>query len=260
MWDRGTETFDQGRPDVMIDVTIDLDDDLDEGEDPAAAVALLHELAGPGPALDLAIGTGRIAVPLGRLGLRVDGFEISLDRVAALHARPGAETLTVALGGPAEASTPQRYPLVFLVGDELASLATQEEQVRCFDNAARHLTADGLFLVETVVPTYLRRARNDRYVDSESLAAGTADPGETDDAWYDVTRHDPVTQVLTENQVRFTPAGIRMSSTRTRYTWPSELDLMARLAGLRRVDRWGGWRREPFTADCRTHICVYSPA
>jgi hypothetical protein len=121
--------------------------------------------------------------------------------------------------------------------------------VRCFENVASHLTPDGAFVVEAFVPAYLTRLRDDQYVDAEAVAV--------DEVRLDVARHDPVTQRLYESHVTLSAAGVRLNPIVTRYAWPSELDLMARIAGLRLKERWAGWGREPFGAASRAHVSVY---
>ena len=226
-------------------------DDVPRGDE-AETVALLDRLARGGPALELAIGTGRIALPLAERGVRVDGIEQSPAMIARLRAKPGGDLLTVVEGDMARDTTGETYRLVFLVYNTLFNLLTQDAQVRCFANAARHLTDDGAFLVEAMTPGYLYALRDHQYVDAERVEAGSVT--------LDVGRFDPVTQVLDESHVTFTADGVRLGPIVTRYAWPSELDLMARLAGLRLRDRWAGWQGEPFTADSRRHVSVYERA
>jgi hypothetical protein len=142
------------------------------------------------------------------------------------------------------------YRLIFVVFNTLFNLLTQDDQVRCFENVAAHLTDDGVFVVETMVPTYLARLRDDQYVDAEAIGV--------DEVRLDVGRHDPVTQTLDESHVVLTREGVRLYPIVARYAWPSELDLMARIAGLRLRERWGGWQGEPFTAASRLHVSVYA--
>lgn len=222
-------------------------DDTPRGDE-AETVACLRELAAEGPALELAVGTGRIALPLAATGLAVDGIEQSEAMIARLRSKPGGEAVTVTRGDMAEVRLGRRYRLVYLVFNTIYNLLTQDDQVRCFENAARHLEDDGVFLVEaaTAGPSY-RLER--QYVDAETV--------EADQVVLDVGRYDPVTQLLDECHVRLGPDGVRLSPIVTRFAWPSELDLMARIAGLRLEARWGGWRREPFTADSRRHVSVY---
>ena len=223
-------------------------DDVARGDE-AAAVAFLEQLAGGGPALELAIGTGRIALPLAARGLPAHGVDLSPAMVARLRRKPGGDQIPVTLGDFAGVPVAGRFLLVYVVYNTLFNLLTQDEQVRCFDNVAAHLTDDGSFVVEAFVPAYLARLRDDQHVDAEAVGV--------DQVRLDVARHDPVTQRLYESHVSLTAEGIRLNPIVTRYAWPSELDLMARLAGLRLRDRWAGWEREPFTAASRAHVSVY---
>jgi SAM-dependent methyltransferase len=224
-------------------------DDAPRGDE-AVAVAFLEHLAQGGPALELAIGTGRIALPLAAGGIRVDGVEISRDMVARLRAKPGGDRIAVTIGDFADVPVQGDYRLIFVVFNTLFNLLTQDDQVRCFENVAAHLTDDGVFVVETLVPTFLARLRDDQYVDAEAIGV--------DEVRLDVGRHDPVTQTLDESHVVLTREGVRLYPIVARYAWPSELDLMARIAGLRLQERWGGWQHEPFTAASRLHVSVYA--
>jgi len=223
------------------------DDELRGDED--AAVGFLASRAGGGPALELAIGTGRIALPLAARGVRVDGIDLSQAMVDRLRSKPGGDELTVTIGDFADVGVPGVYPLVYLVFNTLFNLLTQDDQVRCFQNVAAHLAPEGCFVVEAFVPTYLHRLRANQYVDAEALAV--------DRVRLDVGRHDPVRQILDESHVSLSAAGVTVSPIVCRYAWPSELDLMARIAGLRLRERWGGWTGEPFTADSRLHVSVF---
>jgi SAM-dependent methyltransferase len=223
-------------------------DDVPRGDE-SAAVEFLEQLAGGSPALELAIGTGRIALPLAARGIRVDGIDISPAMVAKLRAKPGGEEISVTIGDFADVPVEGTYRLVFVVFNTLFNLLTQDDQVRCFENVASHLTDDGSFVVEAFVPTFLYRLRDDQYVDAEAVGV--------DEVRLDVGRHDPVTQRLDESHVHLSRHGVRLYPIVTRYAWPSELDLMARMAGLRLKDRWGGWERGPFTSASSTHVSVY---
>jgi SAM-dependent methyltransferase len=223
-------------------------DDSPRGDE-AETVAFLEQRARGGPALELAIGTGRIGLPLAARGIRVDGIEISPAMVARLRAKPGGDQIAVTMGDFADVPVDGAYRLIFVVFNTLFNLLTQDDQVRCFENVAAHLTADGAFVVEAFVPAYLTRLRDDQYVDAERIEVG--------EVRLDVGRHDPVAQVLDESHVVLTREGVRLYPIVTRYAWPSELDLMARIAGLRLEHRWGGWKREPFTAASRRHVSVY---
>mgnify|MGYP001214821148 CR=1 FL=1 len=224
-------------------------DDQPRGDE-ADAARLLAELAGEGPALEFAIGTGRIALPLATHGIAVHGIELSPHMVEQLRAKPGGVELPVTLGDMAHTHIGDRFHLVYLVYNTIFNLLTQDDQVACFQNAARHLTEDGAFLVEAAVPNAWIDPPN--YVKPEWIAA--------DAVGFDVARYDPVTQILDENHVRLTAEGIAFSPIVCRLAWPAELDLMARLAGLTLTERWGGWHKQPFTADSLLHVSVYRRA
>ena len=213
------------------------------------AVAFLEQLASGGPALELAIGTGRVALPLVERGVRVDGIDFSPAMVAKLRAKPGGDQIAVTMGNFADVPVPGRYHLIFLVFNTLFNLLTQEDQVRCFENVAAHLTENGSFVVEAFVPTYYSRLRGDQYVDAEAI--------EVDRVTLDVGRLDPVKQLYYESHIVLSREGVRLYPIVCRYAWPSELDLMAQIAGLRLKERWGGWNREPFTAASTSHVSVY---
>jgi SAM-dependent methyltransferase len=223
-------------------------DDVPRGDEDET-VAFLAQLAGAGRALELAVGTGRIALPLAARGVPVDGIDISDAMVARLRDKPGGAAIAVTMGNFADVAVAGRYRLIYVVYNTLFNLLSQDEQVRCFENVAGHLADDGVFVVEAFVPTYLHRLRDDQYVDAEAVAV--------DSVWLDVGRHDPVAQRLDESHVHLTDAGVRVYPIVTRYAWPSELDLMARIAGLRLRDRYGGWLGEPFDGRSARHVSVY---
>jgi len=217
--------------------------------DEAATVAFLETLARGGPALELAIGAGRVALPLAARGVRVDGIDFSPAMVARLRSKPGGADLAVTMGDFAEVAVPGRYRLVYLVFNTLFNLLTQDDQVRCFRNVAARLEEDGVFVVEAFVPSWLHRLRDGQWVDAEAVGTGSV--------VLDVGRHDPVRQRIEESHVTLSPDGTRVAPVVQRYCWPGEMDLMARMAGLRLRERWGGWAREPFTADSRNGVSVY---
>jgi SAM-dependent methyltransferase len=211
-------------------------------------VERLAELAGPGPVLELGIGTGRVALPLVQRGLEVHGIDSSPAMLAKLRAKPGGDRVRTVVGDMAEVAVAASYSLVFAVFNTLFALMSQDEQVRCFANVAGRLADGGVFVVEAFVP----------------------DPGggqavrplrvTVDSVLFAVSRQDPVAQRIDAQQVLLGPRGVQLVPGVLRYAWPAELDLMARLAGLRLRERWGGWRREPFTADSPTHVSVYEQA
>ena len=207
--------------------------------DEEAAVAFLRAWAGDGPALELGIGTGRIALPLAATGIRVDGIDISPDVVEQMRTKPGGDAIEVTIGDFADVAVPGTYRLIYCPGNSLFNLLTQDDEVRCFQNVAAHLTADGAFVVESLVPDFLWRLEEHQYVHAETI--------DVDQVRLDMLRHDPVNQTLYENHVSLTEDGIRFNPVVQRYAWPAEMDLMARIAGLRLRERWLGWERQPWT-------------
>ena len=218
--------------------------------DEAATVAFLQDLASDGPALELAIGTGRIALPLAATGVRVDGIDFSEPMVAKLRSKPGGSDLAVVIGDFCDVAVDDAYSLIYIVFNSLFNVLSQDDQVRCFENVAAHLTPNGAFVVEGGCTLgWLDHLRLGQYVETERI--------ETDAVRFDLLRLDPAAQMLYENHVELTGAGARFVPVVQRYAWPSELDLMARIAGLRLEQRWGGWNRERFTARSENVISVY---
>ena len=217
--------------------------------DEAETVACLEKLARGGPVPMASSSTGRIGLPLAARGLRVDGIEQSAAMIARLRAKPGGDAIAITQGNMADVQASGSYRLIFVVFNTLYNLLTQAGQVRCFENAARHLTDDGVFLVEAALPDSLYRLRDYQYVDAEAIDVGQVR--------LDVGRYDPVTQLLDESHVSLSSRGIQVYPIVTRYIWPSEMDLMARIAGLRRQTRWAGWNGELFDARSTRHVCVY---
>jgi SAM-dependent methyltransferase len=217
-------------------------------QDTASMVTFLEQMARGGPALELAIGTGRVALPLAARGIRVDGVDVSPAMVSKLRAKPGGEAISVTMGDFADVPVEGSYRLVYLVFNTLFALLTQDDQLRCFENVARHLTADGVFVIEAFVPD-LRRFERDQHVGATTVRV--------DQVHLEVSRHDAVAQRVDSSHVIFSDGGVRLYPVAVRYAWPSELDLMARVAGLRLVERWEGWNREPFRATSDSHISVY---
>jgi SAM-dependent methyltransferase len=217
--------------------------------DPAVVtpvVQLLADLAGQGGALELGIGTGRIALPLAALGVPVAGIDNSQAMVARLRAKPGGEDIEVAIGDFARTRVGGELSLVYLVFNTIFNLVTQDEQIACFQNAAAHLRSGGRFVIETGVP------------DLQNLPVGqTIIPFRADPEGIGFDVYDVVTQRFSSQHYVFAEGRVETYPVEFRYAWPSELDLMARLAGLRLQDRWAGWQREPFTSLSRAHVSVY---
>jgi len=215
--------------------------------DPAAAIDFLAELVGSGPALELAIGTGRIALPLATRGVEIQGIDASAAMVAKLREKPGGTDILVTMGDFADVPVEGRFQLVFVVFNTLFALLTQDDQRRCLRNVADHLTDDGVFVVEAFVPDIARFDRGQR-VDARRVEVGRA--------ILEVSRHDAGNQRVSSQLVVLEETGLRIFPVELRYAWPSELDLMAELAGLRLRERWGDWNRERFTGDGK-HVSVY---
>lgn len=231
--ERGADLYDRWYQDIL---------------DPAECVELLVELAGGGPALELGVGTGRIALPLASRGLEVHGVDASPAMLERLRAKPGAERVHTHLGDMAKVAVDGEFPLVFVAVNTIFMLTSQDEQVACFQAVARRLAPGGRFVVEAQVPDpgmyATRRDVRAQRVDADSvvLVART---------------FDAVSQRMTAQQIQLGEEGTRLVPGVLRFAWPAELDLMARLAGLRLSRRWGGWRHEPFTAASTQHVSVY---
>jgi SAM-dependent methyltransferase len=220
--------------------------------EPAAidpVVNLLADLAGDGGALEFGVGTGRIAVPLGQRGVRVHGIDLSPAMVAQLRAGQGADDIGVTVGDFATTRVAGTFRLVYLVRNTIMNLITQDEQVECFRNAAAHLEPGGCFVIEVVVPAL------QRLPPGETIRAFTVTPEHLGFDEYDVAA-----QGLVSHHYWVVEDQLEIFSSPFRYVWPSELDLMARLAGMTLRERWSGWREEPFTSDSATHISVWEKA
>jgi SAM-dependent methyltransferase len=219
------------------------------GDSAEAAVERLAELAAGGRVLELAVGTGRIAVPLAARGLEVQGVDASEAMVAKLRDRPGGAAIPVAIGDFAEVAVDGTFDLVFVAFNTFFALTSQERQIECFRNVAQHLTAGGVFAIEAFVPNIARFERG------QTVRALRMTVDEVD---VEASLHDPVTQTVQSQHIVIGRGGTRLQPVHLRYAWPSELDLMARLAGLEVRERWGGWDRSPFTASSEAHVSVYA--
>lgn len=218
--------------------------------DVEGTVAFLAEIARAGRALELGIGTGRIALPLSERGVEVHGIDASEQMVAKLRAKPGADRITVTIGDFVDPQVEGPFDLVYVPFNTLFALLSQEDQVRCFRNVARLLGEDGSFVLDAFVPDLTRFDRHqrlsvERITDSEVM--------------IDATRHDPVAQRASSFHIVMSENGIEMLPVEVRYAWPAEIDLMARLAGLRLRERWSSYRRDPFSAESPSHVSVYEP-
>ena len=216
---------------------------LGERGDPAvvgATVDFLAELAGAGPALELGIGTGRIALPLAARGVRVHGIDLSPDMVAQLRAKPGGDELPVTIGDFSATTVDGSFSLVYIVFNTINNLTSHEAQAACFANAAAHLEPGGCFVVEVGVPP------------SEPLSVF-----DLSDTHVGVDEYEPATQRLVSHHFSLVDGRWERLSMPFRAVWPGELDLMAQLAGMRLRERWAGWQREPFTDESTKHVSVW---
>jgi SAM-dependent methyltransferase len=217
--------------------------------DPAVVdpiVAFLADLARDGAALELGIGTGRIALPLAQRGVRVHGIDLSEAMVARLRAKPGAKQVGVTVGDFATTTVEDRFSVAYVVANTIMNLTTQDEQVACFQNAAAHLEPNGCFVIEVLVP------RLQRLPPGETFQPFAVEPTHLGFDEYDV-----VSQGVVSHHYWIEDGKVDVNAPPFRYVWPSELDLMARLVGMTLRERWAGWKREPFTGDSDKHISVW---
>ncbi len=224
--------------------------DYDAKHDPGTTAEAVERIAGlaKGPVLELAVGTGRIALPLAARGLDVTGLEISPEMVAELRKKPGGADMTVVMGDMADVAVEGQFDMIILVFNTLFNLTSQAAQVRCFQNVAKRLQPGGTFLVETFVPDITR------FRDHQDVRLKSMDMGRL---VVDAIQHDPLEQIVTHQRLHITNGDQSLVPLVMRYAYPPELDLMAELAGLRLVHRWGGWRGEDFDANAKMHVSVW---
>ena len=225
------------------------DESSDEMFDSAVVdpvVDFLVQLAGTGHALELGIGTGRIALPLAQKGVLVHGIDLSEAMVARLRAKPGGDQVGVTIGDFATTRVDDSFSVAYLVFNTIMNLTTQAAQVACFRNVAAHLEPGGTFVIEVGIPDLQRLPPGETYV--------VFDFSETH---WGIDEYDVARQGLVSHHFQLVDGKVERSSGPFRYVWPSELDLMAELAGMRLHERWGGWKREPFTSDSRSHVSVW---
>jgi SAM-dependent methyltransferase len=213
------------------------------------AVEFLHALAGNGRALELGIGTGRVALPLAERGVHVEGIDASQPMLDRLAAKPGGAQIPVTVGDFADVARLGPFQLIYVVFNTFFALLEQEDQIRCFANVAQRLSDGGFFVIEAFVPDPTLYDRGQR------LSAPRVD---ADRVQLDASRIDLATQRVTSQHILIGAEGIMLLPVRLRYAWPSELDLMARLVGLRLRERYAGWQREPFTSESAKHVSVYA--
>lgn len=214
-------------------------------------VLRLAGLAGDGPALELGIGTGRVALPLQESGIEVHGIDASTAMIKRLRAKPGGAAIPVTVGDFGDVAVAGNFSLVYAAAGTFFELPTQDAQVRCFQNVAKHLRPDGKFVFDALLP--------DVGWTAESSGIRLV-PSADEYSIFQARKFDFVEQRYTSHYLIFTDDGVRRMQVRFRYAWPGELDLMARLAGLRLVERTGSWDGSPFTNASIYHVSVYEPA
>jgi SAM-dependent methyltransferase len=240
-------THDDGNFDERVAATYDeTSDRMFDTAVVGPAVDFLAELAGDGRALELGIGTGRIAVPLAARGVEVSGIDLSQAMVDRLRAKPGGEAIPVTIGDFSTATVNGTFRLAYLVYNTIMNLTTQAAQVACFRNVAAHLEPGGRFVIEVGVPDLQRLPPGERYV--------VFDASETH---WGIDEYDVVNQGLISHHFEVRGGDVTKSAGPFRYVWPAELDLMAQLAGMQLRERWAGWGGEPFTSESRQHVSVW---
>jgi SAM-dependent methyltransferase len=212
----------------------------------AATVDFLAALAGDGRVLELGIGTGRIALPLAARGVRVHGIDLSNAMVEQLKAKPGAEAIDVTIGDFSTTRVEGVFSLAYLVFNTIENLTTQAAQLACFANVAEHLESGGRFVIECAIPDLRRLPHGETAVVFDL----------SDDHWG-IDEYDVANQGLISHHFTRVGDGVEYSAGPFRYVWPSELDLMAQMAGMRLAERWSDWHRGPFTSESRKHISVW---
>ena len=215
----------------------------------APTVDFLSELAGDGRALEFAIGTGRVGLPLSAHGVDVVGIELSPPMVDQMMKKPGADQIPVTIGDMATTRVEGTFSLVYLVFNTITNLLTQDEQVECFRNAATHLDVGGHFVIEVLVPNLQRLQPGETYV-----------PFDVSEDHLGIDEYDVLNQTLVSHHYWVADGKARKGQSPHRYAWPAEYDLMARIAGMELAERWADWDREPFTSDSTSHVSVWQKA
>ena len=210
------------------------------------AVDFLTDLAGRGPVLELGIGTGRLALPLSRRGIRIFGIELSPAMVEQLRSQPGSADIDVTIGDFATTKLTGRFTLAYLVRNTIMNLTTQDAQVECFRSVAAHLDTGGCFVIEVIIPPWQRLAPGETVI-----------PFDVSPAHLGFGEIDVATQNSWSHHYWFVNGETKTFSAPFRYVWPSELDLMACIAGMALRERWSDWNREPFTTESRSHVSVW---
>lgn len=237
---------DDGYFDERVAATYDDDPEMFDAAVVDPTVDFLAKLAGGGRALEFAVGTGRIALPLARRGVPVHGIDMSEAMVERLRAKPGADAIGITIGDIATTTVDGPFAVVYLVYNTIMNLTTQAAQVACFRNAAAHLEPDGCFVIEVGIP------------DLQRLPPGeTIHPFAWTETHWGFDEYDIANQGMTSHHLEIVDGKAERLSVPFRYAWPAEYDLMAELAGMRLRERWAGWKREPFTSESRSHVSIW---
>ena len=223
------------------------------GPQERAIVGVVRELAGDGPVLELAVGDGRIAIPLAATGVEVDGIDFSVTGIELIRAHPAGAAVRASVADITDFALDRKYSLIYCVGNSLFSVPTQDGQVRCFERVAAHLAPGGVFLLHSSYTAgWFEGLRRGQYMEARHL--------ELTGAGFQALRIDPAEQLLYQQNLWLSPDGVNFSPGMHRYAHLGELDLMARIAGLARRDLWGSWTREPYTADSPLLLATYVAA
>ena len=237
---------DDGYFDERVAATYDDDTSIFDPNVVDPAVDFIAHVVDRGRALEFGVGTGRIALPLAQRGIAVHGIELSRAMIARLRAKPGGVDIGITIGDFATAHAEEQFSVVYLVFNTINNLTTQAAQVACFRNAAAHLAPGGCFIIEVGIPALQRLP-----VGETILAFHLSK------THWGIDEYDVVTQGLTSHHIKIVEGQAERFSVPFRYVWPSELDLMAQMAGMTLKERWGGWRRQPFTNLSASHVSVW---
>ena len=235
----GPETYGERISDIYDTFYPDVD---------SSTIDFIFDLAHNGKVLELGIGTGRIALPLYKKGVNISGIDASPSMIKHLREKPDGKNIPVVFGDFSEVDISDRFDLIFIVFNTFYALTTQELQLKCIENVSTHLNDKGKFLIEAFVPDISRFDR------SQTIRTTNIS---TDEIRIDASTHDLMNQTIFSQHIAFTEKGTKLYPVKIRYVWPSELDLMAKLSGMKLLQRWGGWKKTPFNSQSGKHISVY---
>jgi ubiquinone/menaquinone biosynthesis C-methylase UbiE len=217
--------------------------------DEIQAVKFLNEIADGANCLELAVGTGRLALPLYKSGAKVDGIDFSSAMLDQLRLQKDGDKIELIEGNIVDFNIGKKYKLIYIVWNSFFNILEQEKQIACFHRIAKHLLMNGSFVIEAYVPDFLFKLDKEQYVNSEQILPNQIK--------FDILRHNSAKQIIEENHVSINEEGVHFNPVVQRYVWPSELDLMAKLSGMKLKNRWGGWDKKPFDSKCELHVSEY---